>query len=661
MGGALRWRKVFAVLVTCLMLLGIVGMVSGAPQTFTITSPTGNSAWCPGSTVTVTWTGGSSSTLVNLSLVDVPAWTVAAAIATAVPNTGSFTWTVPVGLPPGTYLVYIEDVGQTTWTYGPEFGVKPCDTAGKPDLTIDKREEGPLQAGQQGAYLLTVTNIGSGTAPGPITVTDYMGPGLTFIFASGAGWTCVPSGSTVVCTHPGPLPVASSLPQLVITVDVAKDAQKVENCASVSLEKPDAEADLANNRDCVGTVTVPPLTGSICGVKFEDKDGDGIQDPGEAGMVGWTIVLTDAAGNAIATVVTGTNGQYCFKGLALGSYVVSEVGQAGWTQTYPAQSGTYTIDLTIDKPDVKPVSFGNYPVKELGTICGVKFHDVNGNGTQGPGEPGLPGWTIQVLDGAGNVVATVTTGKDGRFCFKELKPGTYVFAEVQKPNWSQTAPAAPGTYTTAVMPGINMQMLVFGNRAKQDDPCCLTFRFPAGRADKFATSDGLEAASPSAAFAASVPSSLSALFDGTQMDRYFAHTFVLPQGNCIGSARLDVFAKPLGAGGTVQNDSISLRFTGVAGAQTWTSHFGSGQPNPGLLPNPWKLPTYGAGQLFSLDLGNLPGGGNLLTDLNAQRFLDIGIQDDTAVDYMVLTVEFCECQMQPDKTDKVTPAETRKP
>lgn len=198
-----------------------------------------------------------------------------------------------------------------------------------------------------------------------------------------------------------------------------------------------------------------------------------------------------------------------------------------------------------------------------------------------------------------------------------------------------------------MQPGTNQQQLVFGNRAGGQDPCCLIFRFPAGRPDHFATSDGLEAAAPSPALTASLPSNLSAVFDGTVMDRHFGHTFQLPEGNCIRRARLDIMARPLGSGNTVANDTVGLRFTGATGSATWGAYFGSGNPGTTLLTNPWKLPNYGSGHLFTLNLGSLPGGGNLLPDLQNLRFLDVAIQDDTAVDYMVLTVEFCECEGRP--------------
>lgn len=88
---------------------------------------------------------------------------------------------------------------------------------------------------------------------------------------------------------------------------------------------------------------LPP--GDICGTKYWDQNCNGVIDPGEPAMGGWTIVLKDNLGNTIATAVTGADGSYCFHNLPAGTYVLSEVNQPGWTQTYPAPPGTHTITI----------------------------------------------------------------------------------------------------------------------------------------------------------------------------------------------------------------------------------------------------------------------------------------------------------------------------
>ncbi len=441
---------------------------------------------------------------------------------------------VPVG--PGAHVLEARVYNAMAWMGLLVRGRVTADC--RPDLTIAKKTMGEMIAGQNGSYQLVVTNVGAGPTVGPITVVDTL-PGA-FVSAGGAGWTCTNSGSTVTCQHPGPLGPGQSLPPITVTMQVPFGVPGVSNCASVETAQ---DMNAQNNRDCVKSEVMPP----------------------------------------------------------------------------------------------KP-----------GAICGVKFNDLNGNGVRDTGEPTMAGWTIQLVDGANNVVATVVTGADGTYCFKQLKPGSYTVSEVNQPGWVQTAPAFPGTWSVLVGSGQVLTDISFGNRKPKPKPCCLTFRFNAGRPDKFATTDGPEPASPSNGLLAALSGATFTGFDEPGTDKVFAHTFVLPQGNCISRARLTIRVKPNGAQGSlVENDAMTLRFSSpsgppIPGTPVWTSYFGSGNPNPGLLPNQWHSGNYGP-TTFNLNLASLPGPVNMIAALNAQRFLDVYVQDDTAVDYMVLTVEFCEC------------------
>jgi hypothetical protein len=92
-------------------------------------------------------------------------------------------------------------------------------------------------------------------------------------------------------------------------------------------------------------------------------------------------------------------------------------------------------------------------------------------------------------------------------------------------------------------------------------------------------------------------------------------------------------------------EAVRWRQAQVAGSHHYYGFFGSGNSNanPALLPNPWNANNYGA-TTFTFDLSNMPGNGmNLLADLQANRFLDVVVADDTSVDYMDLLVEFCQC------------------
>jgi hypothetical protein len=98
-------------------------------------------------------------------------------------------------------------------------------------------------------------------------------------------------------------------------------------------------------------VTVPSTPGEIRGTKWNDSNGNGIRDTGEPGLANWIIYL-DANGDSELNnqgggsgvcderalercVRTDAAGNYSFNNLEPGTYVVAEVLQPGWVQTYP--------------------------------------------------------------------------------------------------------------------------------------------------------------------------------------------------------------------------------------------------------------------------------------------------------------------------------------
>jgi serine-aspartate repeat-containing protein C/D/E len=205
--------------------------------------------------------------------------------------------------------------------------------------------------------------------------------------------------------------------------------------------------------------------GGIHGMKFNDLNGDGIKDTSEPGLPDWTIMLTKPDGSVIATTTTAADGTYNFTNLAAGTYVVGETQQTGWEQTYPMPPGTHTVDI-VSGSEVMDKDFGNFKLNNFkpGTISGTKFDDVNVNGLQDKGEPGLEGWTITLTNQTGNIVTT-TTAADGTYSFPNLAAGTYVVGETQQTGWIQTAPAPipPGTYTVTLAEGEDAINKNFGN------------------------------------------------------------------------------------------------------------------------------------------------------------------------------------------------------
>jgi hypothetical protein len=95
-----------------------------------------------------------------------------------------------------------------------------------------------------------------------------------------------------------------------------------------------------------------PLSG-ISGQKFYDLNNNGVRDPGEPALPGWTVHLSNGA-----NAVTDVNGYYYFTNLVPGTYTVTEVARSDWTQTAPA-GGSITVTLGVAQ-EMNSRDFGNW-------------------------------------------------------------------------------------------------------------------------------------------------------------------------------------------------------------------------------------------------------------------------------------------------------------
>jgi hypothetical protein len=77
-----------------------------------------------------------------------------------------------------------------------------------------------------------------------------------------------------------------------------------------------------------------------------------------------------------------------------------------------------------------------------GSVSGLVFHDLNGNGSQDAGEPGLVGWTVTATEGAD--VRSGTTDGTGHFTITNVPSGTREVRVVPPLGWMQTTPDPPG-------------------------------------------------------------------------------------------------------------------------------------------------------------------------------------------------------------------------
>jgi serine-aspartate repeat-containing protein C/D/E len=211
------------------------------------------------------------------------------------------------------------------------------------------------------------------------------------------------------------------------------------------------------------------IPNAIGGIKFEDLNANGVRDPGEPGLAGFTINLTTGTPGAppVATTTTDANGNFIFLNVSPGTYTLSEVLQQGFSLTVPALN---TIPVTLASGGSSIANeFGNFRGILTGTITGSKFLDTNGNGVRDPGEPGQAGVTITrtptINDPVGANLSVVTDAQ-GNFTFNTVPFGNFTLTETVPAGFVQTAPPPPGTNSGTInFAQRTSSGHLFGNRA----------------------------------------------------------------------------------------------------------------------------------------------------------------------------------------------------
>ncbi len=117
-------------------------------------------------------------------------------------------------------------------------------------------------------------------------------------------------------------------------------------------------------------------TGVISGAVFNDANGNGNQDAGDANLSGWTVEAIQN-GTVVTTVQSNALG-YQLSGLADGTYTIVAVPQAGYVQTSPI--APFTVTVTGHNQTVTGKSFGETTVVAP-TIAGSPV--INGDNPNG--------------------------------------------------------------------------------------------------------------------------------------------------------------------------------------------------------------------------------------------------------------------------------------
>jgi len=156
------------------------------------------------------------------------------------------------------------------------------------------------------------------------------------------------------------------------------------------------------------------------------------------------IMLTDCQGNWIDQTTSDASGAYSFTNLTPGAYKIKFVvpnatvspthagsndnldndvtqGWTGFTACFNISSGESKTD--IDAGFIVEGNGGNG--SGPGSVADFVWADLNGNGIQDIGEPGLADVFVMLTDCQGNWKDQTTTDEFGHYSFQNLTPASY--------------------------------------------------------------------------------------------------------------------------------------------------------------------------------------------------------------------------------------------
>jgi len=177
---------------------------------------------------------------------------------------------------------------------------------------------------------------------------------------------------------------------------------------------------------------------------WNDANRNGLQDDGETGMAGLFVnLLSGIDQSLVAKDTTDAEGLYLFKDMAPGAYMIEVVQPAGYIFSLLKQGVDTSVDSDIIPESGRSEAFDVVantayltidaglaayvpPVNSHITIGDRVWNDLNKNGQQDDGEPGMAHVTVRLVTGADDAAVSATTTDDnGAYLFADMAPGSY--------------------------------------------------------------------------------------------------------------------------------------------------------------------------------------------------------------------------------------------
>jgi uncharacterized repeat protein (TIGR01451 family) len=177
---------------------------------------------------------------------------------------------------------------------------------------------------------------------------------------------------------------------------------------------------------------------------WRDDNVNGIQDPGEPPVENITVNLYDSTDTLVGSTTTNVDGNYGFTDLPPGDYYVEFVLPIGYVFTVQDANSNAndTVDSDADRTTGQTALTNleageNDPTWDAGIVLSASignfvWQDLDGDGRQDAGEPGVPGITVELYDSDDNLIGTDVTDGSGIYGFTDLLPGDYylVFSDL---------------------------------------------------------------------------------------------------------------------------------------------------------------------------------------------------------------------------------------
>ena len=223
----------------------------------------------------------------------------------------------------------------------------------------------------------------------------------------------------------------------------------------------------AYDRDFVEVEVDPFIPGSICGSVSTMSGGS---EPEPFALPGVLLALLNGAGNPVyrdgepVLTVSDSDGLYCFTNLFPGTYQVIQPEQPeDYESLRDADGGDPNVIGNEDPIEIGGETYevggADFLEREYGSVSGRVFHDLNRDGLQDPGEPGVGGITVALIDTNGFEFVSTGTAGDGTYYIFNLSPGDYravfrdlppefVFSPANQGSGTDDSDPDPGSGTT---------------------------------------------------------------------------------------------------------------------------------------------------------------------------------------------------------------------